>query len=109
MRRFAAFVLLAAAASAQPSRGVNFYSLEKEPAIGKALADDYRRRTPSVDDPDLLAYVSALAARLNEFARSPFPLTIAISTSTSSDLDAVGLPGGARGHGDLRLARLCSR
>lgn len=78
----------------EPSRSVNFYSLEKEAALGKSLADDFRRRTPSVDDAALRAYVSSVAARLNEFARSPFPLMIEISGGSDSKLEAVGLPGG---------------
>lgn len=78
----------------QPSRGVNFYSFEKEAALGRALADDFRRRAPSVDDADLLAYVTRVAARLNEFAQSHFPLTIEISNATDSKRDTAGLPGG---------------
>src|SRR5688572_24073599 len=42
----------------QPSPAANFYSLEKEAVLGSALADDYRRRVPSVHDVDLRAYVS---------------------------------------------------
>src|SRR5438034_1118877 len=77
-----------------PSSGVNFYSLEKEAALGRALADDFRRRVPSVDDADLRAYVAKVVARLNELAQSPFPITIEISGSTDFKPDTVGLPGG---------------
>jgi predicted Zn-dependent protease len=78
----------------QPSSGVNFYSLEKEAALGRALADDFRRRVPPVDDVDLRAYVTKVVARLNELAQSPFPITIEISGGTDFKPDTVGLPGG---------------
>ena len=78
----------------ETSRSANFYSLEKEAALGNSYAEDFRRQTPSVDDATLRAYVSNVAARLNEFAHSPFPLIIEISGGADSKLEAVGLPGG---------------
>src|SRR5579862_4761721 len=78
----------------QPSSGANFYSLEKEAALGKALADDFRRRVPSVDDANLRAYVTKVAARLNELVQSPFPIMVEISGATDFKPDTVGLPGG---------------
>jgi len=86
------FTIPALGQQQKPSRGVNFYSLEKEASLGRVLADDYRRRVPSVDDVDLRAYVSKVAARLNEFAQNPFPLTIEISGGT--EFETVGLSGG---------------
>jgi hypothetical protein len=78
----------------QPSSGVNLYLLEKEAALGKALAADFRRRAPSVDDADLRAYITKVVARLNELAQSPFPITVEISGGTDLKPDTVGLPGG---------------
>lgn len=78
----------------QAPREPNSYSFEKEAALGSGLADEYRRRVPSVDDSDLLAYVSRIAARLNEFAQEPSPFTIEISGDTDPRLETVGLPGG---------------
>ena len=65
---------------------------DKEAALGKTLADEFRRRTPPVNDGALLAYLTKLAARLNEFAQSPFRLTIEIAGD--SNREAVGFPGG---------------
>jgi predicted Zn-dependent protease len=76
------------------SPDANFRSLEKEAALGKGLAEDFRRRTPSVEDPFIRAYVSKVAARLNEFAQIPLPLMIEISGGSDSKLEPVGLPGG---------------
>jgi beta-barrel assembly-enhancing protease len=78
----------------QPSSEDNLYSLEKEAALGTALAADFRHRVPSVDDADLCAYVTKVVARLNEFAQSPFRITVEISGSTDLKPDTVGLPGG---------------
>src|SRR4051794_25908159 len=78
----------------QALSGVNFYSLEKEAGLGRAVADDFRRRVPSVDDTDLYAYITKIVARLNELAQSPFPITIEISGDTEFKPDTVGLPGG---------------
>ena len=58
----------------QPSRGVNHYSLE--------------------DDELLRNYVTSLAARLNQFAQSPFPLVVEISANGGQVLQTVALPGG---------------
>ncbi len=78
----------------QPSSAVNFYSLEKEAALGKALADDFRRRVPLVDDANLRAYLTKVVARLNKIAQSPLPITVEISRSMDFKFDTVGLPGG---------------
>ena len=95
-RAGAAFALLTVPLIGQQetSRSANFYLLEKEAALGNSYAEDFRRQTPSVDDATLRAYVSNVAARLNEFAHSPFPLIIEISGGADSKLEAVSLPGG---------------
>ncbi|MGH9646006.1 MAG: hypothetical protein ACRD4E_04235, partial [Bryobacteraceae bacterium] len=40
------------------SRGPNFYSLEKEIALGKQLAQDVERQTKVIDDPIVAEYVN---------------------------------------------------
>ncbi len=86
-----AFFLLPVIGQQKVSRDI---SQEREAAIGKALAENFRSQTPSVDDAALRAYVTKVAARLNEFAHSRFPLTIEIYGGSDSKLEPVGLPGG---------------
>jgi len=91
---FIPLALLGQQPQQSPSRDVNFYTLDKEAAIGKLLAADFRHRVSLVDDADLRAYTTRVVTRLNEFAQSPFPITIEISESRDLKSDVVGLPGG---------------
>jgi len=60
-----ALTLFAQASSPRDlSRGVNFYSLEKEIALGGQIANDYRAQATLIDSPELLARVEALARKL---------------------------------------------
>jgi predicted Zn-dependent protease len=63
-----ALLLVCATLSAQtplpPVRGVNFYSIEKEKALGAQLAAEYRRRTRMIDSPSVNAYLNELGQRL---------------------------------------------
>ncbi len=45
-------------------KGVNFYSLEKEIAIGKRLAQEVERQAKMVDDPVVAEYVNRLGQNL---------------------------------------------
>jgi predicted Zn-dependent protease len=45
-------------------KGVNFYSKEKEAALGKGLAEDVRRQTTKLDNPEVQAYVERVGGRL---------------------------------------------
>ena len=47
-----------------PGRGVNFYSIEKEQALGAQLATDYRGQTRVFDAPSVNAYLDELGQRL---------------------------------------------
>lgn len=86
-----AFFLLPVIGQQKVSRDV---SQEKEAALGKAYAENFRSQRPSVDDAVLRVYVTKVAALLNEFAHSRFPLTIEIYGGSDSKLEPVGLPGG---------------
>ena len=57
MSRYLIAVCLATVAAAQPGRGVNFYSLEKEVALGRQLADEFMRENPVVESPAVVEYV----------------------------------------------------
>jgi predicted Zn-dependent protease len=54
-----------------PGRGINFYSLEKENALGDQLAGEYRRQARVFDNAPVNAYLEALGQRLA--AQSPAP------------------------------------
>ncbi len=98
MRRASQFALLICAlptlAQPQPSRGVNWYSAEKEAALGLHLAADFRSQHSMVDDESLKTYLSAVTARLNQFAQSQMPISIEVVASPGKTGDAIGLPGG---------------
>jgi predicted Zn-dependent protease len=47
-----------------PGRGVNFYSIEKEQALGAQLAAEYRRQIRAFDAPSVNVYLDELGQRL---------------------------------------------
>ena len=62
-----ALLLVCATLSAQtpaPGRGVNFYSIEKEKALGAQVAAEYRRQQPVFDASSVNAYLNELGQRL---------------------------------------------
>jgi len=73
-------------------KGLNFYSLEKEIALGKALAQDIERHAKIVDDPIVSEYVNRVGQNLvrNSDARVPFTIKLI----DSPEINAFALPGG---------------
>src|ERR1017187_3679813 len=73
-------------------KGVNFYSLEKEIAIGKGLAMDVERQAKIIDDPVIAEYVNRIGQNLvgNSDAKVPFTIKVI----DSEDVNAFALPGG---------------
>jgi len=73
-------------------KGVNLYSLQKERALGEAMAAAIDRRTKFVADPDINDYVNRLGQKIarNSDAEVPF----IIKVIDSPDLKAFALPGG---------------
>ena len=73
-------------------KGLNFYSLEKEIALGKSLAQDIERHAKIIDDPMVAEYVNRVGQNLvrNSDARVPFT----IKMIDSPDVNAFALPGG---------------
>lgn len=56
---------VAIAMAQQPaSRGVNFYSKEKEAALGRSLAEELRKTTPVLDNPVALRYLEGVVKRI---------------------------------------------
>jgi predicted Zn-dependent protease len=73
-------------------KGVNLYSLEKERALGAAMAAAIDRRTKLVADPDINDYVNRLGQTIARNSDAEVPFTIKVIDSL--DLKAFALPGG---------------
>jgi predicted Zn-dependent protease len=73
-------------------KGVNFYSLEKEIALGKQLAQEVERQSKIIDDPIVAEYVSRLGQNLVRNSDAKVPFTIKVLDT--EEVNAVALPGG---------------
>lgn len=73
-------------------KGVNFYSLEKEIAIGKSLAQDVERQAKIINDPVIAEYVNRLGQNLVRNSDAKVPFTIKVIDS--EEVNAFALPGG---------------
>ena len=73
-------------------KGINFYSLEREIALGKQLAQEVERSAKFVDDPMVVDYVNRVGQNLvrNSDARVPFTIKVI----DSDQINAFALPGG---------------
>ena len=59
-------------------KGVNFYSLEREIALGKSLAQEVEHSAKMVDDPVMTEYVNRVGQNLvrNSDAKVPFTIKV---------------------------------
>jgi predicted Zn-dependent protease len=73
-------------------KGVNLYSLEKEVAIGKQMAQEVERSAKIVDDPLPAEYLNRLAQNLARNSDIKVPVTAKWIDST--EVNAFALPGG---------------
>lgn len=73
-------------------RGVNFYSLEKEIALGKQLAQEIERQAKIVDDPVVAEYVNRIGQNLVRNSDAKVPFTIKVIDA--EEVNAFALPGG---------------
>jgi len=80
------------AGPSQVGKGVNFYSVEKELALGRQLAADVERQTTIVHDPVIEAYVNRIGAKLARDSDARMAVTIRVIESR--DVNAFALPGG---------------
>jgi beta-barrel assembly-enhancing protease len=73
-------------------KGINFYSIEKEIALGKGLAQEVERSSKLIDDPIVTEYVNRVGQNLvrNSDARVPFTIKVI----DSDEVNAFALPGG---------------
>ena len=73
-------------------KGVNFYSLEHEIALGKQLAQQVERTSKMIDDPVVTEYVNRVGQNLVRNSDAQVPFTIKVIDS--DDINAFALPGG---------------
>jgi predicted Zn-dependent protease len=73
-------------------KGVNFYSIEKEIALGKGLAQEVERQAKIVDDPVIAEYVNRLGQNLVRNSDAKVPFTIKVIDT--EEVNAFALPGG---------------
>ena len=74
------------------ARGPNFYSLEKEIALGKQLAQEVERQSKVIDDPIVSEYVNRVGQNIVRNSDCKVPFTIKVVEDDS--VNAFALPGG---------------
>ena len=73
-------------------KGVNFYSIEKEMAVGKQLAADVERQAKLITDPVITEYVNRIGQNLVRNSDAKVPFTIKVIDG--EEVNAFALPGG---------------
>jgi beta-barrel assembly-enhancing protease len=73
-------------------KGLNFYSLEHEIALGKQLAQQVDRSAKFIDDPVIIEYVNRVGQNLVRNSDAQVPFTIKVIDSDV--VNAFALPGG---------------
>jgi len=74
------------------SKGVNFYSLEKEIELGRQLAAEVQRASKMIDDPVVAEYVNRVGQNLVRSSDAKVPFTIRVIDN--GEVNAFALPGG---------------
>jgi len=72
--------------------GINFYSLEKEIALGKQLATEVERQAKVIDDPIIAEYVNRVGQNIVRNSDAKVPFTIKVLDT--EEVNAFALPGG---------------
>jgi|SRR5579872_4012767 len=75
-----------------PSKGVNFYTLDRELAMGREMAAEVERESRLLDDPVVTEYVNRLGQNLARNSDAALPFTIKVIDS--DEINAFALPGG---------------
>ena len=73
-------------------KGLNFYSLEREMALGKSLAQEVERSAKLIDDPVVSEYINRVGQNIVRNSDSRVPFTIKVIDSDA--VNAFALPGG---------------
>jgi len=74
------------------AKGANFYSIEKEIALGKQLAQEVERQAKIIDDPIVAEYVNRVGQNIVRNSDAKVPFTIKVVEDES--INAFALPGG---------------
>jgi len=72
--------------------GINFYSIEKEIALGKQLAEEVRRQSKLLDDPTVGEYINRVGQNLVRNSDATVPFTFQVVEG--DQLNAFAFPGG---------------
>jgi predicted Zn-dependent protease len=75
-----------------PAKGVNFYSIEKEIALGQEMAQEVEKQSRIFGDPVVTEYVNRLGQNLVRNSDSKMPFRIKVIDS--DEVNAFALPGG---------------
>jgi len=98
MRHLLVSLSLAALATAQqrdPAKGVNFYSIEKEIALGRQLAGEVARDKKPLDSPVVLSYIEGIGQQLAaRMAGQSYTYTFALIDDKTPYSEVIALPGG---------------
>src|SRR5277367_4338757 len=73
-------------------KGINFYSIEKEIALGKQMAQEVERQARIVEDPVVAEYVNRVGQNLVRNSDAKVPFTIKVVDD--EEINAFALPGG---------------
>src|SRR5438552_16768454 len=73
-------------------KGLNFYSIEKEIALGKQMAQEVERQAKIVDDPIIAEYVNRVGQNLVRNSDAKVPFTIKVVDA--EEINAFALHGG---------------
>lgn len=73
-------------------KGMNFYSIEKEIALGKQLAQEVEQQAKIIDDPVIAEYVNRVGQNLVRNSDAKVPFTIKVLDV--EEPNAMSLPGG---------------
>jgi predicted Zn-dependent protease len=74
------------------AKGANFYSLEKEIALGKQLAQEVEKQAKIIDDPIVAEYINRVGQNIVRNSDAKVPFTIKVVEDES--VNAFALPGG---------------
>jgi len=74
------------------SKGLNFYTLDQEMALGKQLSIEVEKQAKIVDDPILSEYINRLGQNLARNSDVTFPVTFKLIEA--DEINAFTLPGG---------------
>lgn len=74
------------------AKGLNFYSFDREVALGKRLAGEIERHATVIRDPMVSEYVNRLAQSLGQHSAAKVPFTVEVLDA--GEVNALALPGG---------------